>query len=126
MKDNKINKLIQKELEKVVIADISNYNPTTNQIIIPRFNQVLMKENEYYLIRIDDEILHPGNNSTLAINWNQGSVPTSKYMKVDVIKVMGKMIRVNGIGYDYENKRDKNEIWSGWLPITHIKVIEKI
>lgn len=126
MKDSKINKLIQKELKKVVVANISNYNEDKNQIIIPRFNQVLMKENEYYLIKLDDELLNPNSSSTLATNWNQGRVPTSKYMKIDVMRVMGKMVNINGLGYDYINKQDKNEVWSGWLPITQITVIEKI
>ena len=36
------------------------------------------------------------------------------------------MIKVNGIAYDYENNQDLNHMWSGWLPLSDIEIINKI
>jgi hypothetical protein len=39
---------------------------------------------------------------------------------------MGKMIKVNGIGYDQDKDQDLDVMWSGWLPISEIKILKKI
>ena len=45
-------------------------------------------------------------------------------MKCEVVQKMGKMIKINSVGYDYQNKLDTNDIWTGWLPEKSIKIIE--
>lgn len=121
-----MNKLISNELKKVAVADLSNHDKTKNEFIIPRFKQVRLEENSYYLIKLDDALLKPDGMSTLSANWNKGTVPPHKYMKVDVSRVMGKMVQVNGLGYDYDKKEDLSVMWSGWLPVTQIEVISKL
>ena len=45
-------------------------------------------------------------------------------MKCEVEQIMGKMIKVNTVGYDYQNQLDTNDLWSGWLPEKAIKILE--
>lgn len=122
----KMNKLIKDELKKVQVASIPEYNNDTEEIFIPKFKQTKVEENSYYLIKLDDAIMSPVGGSTLAANWNRGTIPQYKYMKVDVSKVVGKMIQVTGIGYDHEHDTDLNGMWSGWLPLTSIEIIKKL
>ena len=37
-----------------------------------------------------------------------------------VSKILGKMIHVDSVGFDLENKRDLTNFWSGWLPTEEI------
>lgn len=121
-----MNKLIKNELNKVSVANVSGYDENKSELFIPRFKQVRLEENSYYLIKLDDALLNPNEMSTLSSNWNRGTVPPQKYMKIDISKILGKMIQVTGIGYDLENDKDLNIMWSGWLPITGIEVIKKL
>ena len=45
-----------------------------------------------------------------------------------VLCVDGKKIKVfsEKSAYDYENKKDKQSIWQGWLPLDRIEIIERI
>ena len=61
---------------------------------------------------------------TLHDNWNKGIPPKHNFLKVEVLQIMGKMIKVNSIGYDYINQRDTSDLWEGWLPRKAIKIIE--
>jgi hypothetical protein len=121
-----MNKLIRNELNKVTTADLSNYNKDKGEFLIPRIKQFRLEENSYYIIKLDNSLLDENKTSTLSANWNQGTLPPSKYLKIDVSKIMGKMVRVNSIAYDYDNNKDLNIPWSGWLPITQIEILEKI
>ena len=121
-----MNKLIAQQLNNVNIADLSNYDESTNSYYIPKYNEIKLDVDSCYIICIDDVLLKYDENSTLISNWNRGTYPKSKYMKVDISKLVGNMVLVNGFGYDYENNQDTNIMWSGWLPIKQIKVMEKI
>lgn len=121
-----MNKIIEEQLRKCQVADLSKFDTDTNTYHIARFKQVRLEVNSCYLIKLSDILLDKELSSILSSNWNRGTVPTSKYMKIDVSKVLGKMIYINGIGYDFDNKVDTDVMWSGWLPIQDIEVIERI
>lgn len=121
-----MNKLIKNELNKVSVADLSNFNKERNEFIIPRIKTIRLEENSYYIIKLDSSLLSRDDMSTLSSNWNQGSIPPHKYLKVDVSKVLGKMVKVNAIAYDYEKQQDLDTMWSGWLPVAQIEVITKL
>jgi len=121
-----MNKLIKDELKKVNVADISRYDATKKEFNIPKITDIKLEENSYYIIKLDDSLLEPGHMSTLSSNWNRGTLPPSKYLKVDVSKIMGKMIKINGIGYDQDKEQDLDVMWSGWLPIEQVEILEKI
>jgi hypothetical protein len=65
-------------------------------------------------------------DSVLAINWNSGTYPKTPYLKIYISKIMGPMIYVDGIGFDFETKQDLSIMWSGWLnteELTQITVL---
>jgi len=121
-----MNKIIKEQLNKIQVADMSNYNKDTYSFIIPKYNADRFEEDKCYLIELDNILIIDNKESILQSNWNNNTYPKHKYLKIDVNKVMGKMIKVNSIGYDCINKKDLNEIWSGWLPIDLIKIIEVV
>lgn len=63
-----MNKFIEQQLKKCQVAKLGNYNSDTKEIIIKKFEQILIQENSYYLIELADYILNPPPNSTLATN----------------------------------------------------------
>lgn len=121
-----MNRIIEEQLKKCQVADLSDFDSVTGTYHIKRFKQVKLEVDSCYLIRLDKQLLNKETSQVLSSNWNKGTVPPCEYMKIDVSKSMGKMICVNGIGYDYEKKQDLNIIWSGWLPLQSIEVIERI
>ncbi len=121
-----MNKIIEEQLKKVRVADLSDYNPLDNEYHIPKMNQIRFSVNSCYIVRLKDNLLRSETSQVLSSNWNKGSIPPCKCLKIDVCKVLGKLINVNGLGYDEESKKDLDVIWSGWLPIQDIEVLERI
>ncbi len=121
-----MNKIIEEQLKKCQVAELSDFDSASGVYHIKRFKQAKMEVDACYLIRIGKHLLNRDTSQMLASNWNKGTVPPCEYMKIDVVKSMGKMIRVNGIGYESETKQDLNCVWSGWLPLRDIEVIERI
>lgn len=117
------NKIIEEQLKKVEYADLSNYDEATNTYIIPKRVDIKLEEDKCYLIRLKPTLF---TNETLKINWNQGKVPTQEYLKVDISKKMPKMIKVVGVGYDYDGNQDLSYFWSGWLTLADIDVLQKL
>ena len=123
-----MNPLIKKQLDKVKNVVLS-YDDSTTSLHISRNENGKgsgLYENDKYLIELADYIIHPFEGFTLHDNWNKGNVPKYLFMKCVVNKVMGKMILISGIGYDFTHKCDTDYEWSGWLPVKAIKVIERL
>lgn len=121
-----MNKIIKEQLSKIEVADMSNYTDNNYSFIIPKSNIDRFEEDKCYLIELNDVLIKDNKDSLLQINWNNNTYPENKYLKIDVSKVLGKMIKVNSIAYDYENHKDLTAVWSGWLPIELIKIIEVV
>ena len=118
-----VNELIERELKKVEKADLSNFNSETNTYFIPKRKDIKIEEDCCYLIHLKDTIFR---NETLKVNWNNGSLPIYNYLKIDVSKIMAKMIKVVAVGFDNETQTDISYFWSGWLTTDEIEVIKKI
>lgn len=114
---------IKKQLNKVVYADLSNYDESTNTYHIKKYSKPKFEVGGCYLVQIANEIYNQPN-SVYAINWNEGRYPKSKYMKVYVNKMMGKMSYVTGRDYDYDNQLDLESMWSGWIPTDGMRQLE--
>lgn len=121
-----MNKRIEKELKKCTIAKVSMNFDENGTLIIPQYKEIKLEEDVCFLIKLDEYVTNPPSTSTLATNWNNGSIPTHSYYIVDVVQMMGNMVKVNGIAYDYENNKDTNITWSGWLPKHCINVLKKL
>lgn len=118
-----MNKIIEEQLKKVEVADLSDYNSLTGTYFIKKRVDVKIEEDKCYLIRLKPTAF---TNYAVLVNWNKGNNPIYEYMKIDVSKKMGKMIKVVGIKYDYANQKDDQGFWSGWLLIDDLEVISKL
>lgn len=120
---NKQEQLVLDQLSKVCYADLSNYNEEENSYFIPKINNIKIQLNHTYIIEIKESIK---NNQVLKCNYNKGEIPPFKYCLMDVLLVLGKIIKINGVEYDLKNKKPLNNIWSGFLNINDIKVLEEV
>lgn len=117
------NEIIKRELKKVEKADIRNYNSETNTYFIPKRNDIKIEIDSCYLVHLKDSTF---NNNVLKFNWNNGSMPKYDYLKIDVVKIMAKMIKVVGVGYDNSTNTDISYFWNGWLNLEDLEVIKKL
>lgn len=124
-----MNPIIEKQLRRVKIADLPEYDENTTHLLIKKKGTPVgmsFQEGHYYLIELEDYIIHPSPTFTLHTNWNKGVIPTEKCYKCFCIKVIGKMVQIQGVGFDYENREDLNVEWDGWLPVKSVKILREI
>lgn len=117
------SKIIEQQLKRVQAADLSNFDSKSNTYIIKQRADIKIEEDKGYIIFIKDSAF---TNNVVINNWNNGSFPKIRYLKVDINKRMNNMIKVVGIGYDPETKQDLDKYWSGWICIDNIEIIEKL
>lgn len=109
-----IRAVVKEQLEKCQFADLNNYDANTNTFIIKKYSLQTYEINRCYLVKLPGTVV--GNNdSVLAANWNNGSCPSTQYLKIYISKILGNMIYVDSIGFDFDNNKDLNIMWSGWL-----------
>jgi hypothetical protein len=109
-----IRPLIKEQLEKCQFADLNNYNPNTNTFHIRKYCQPTYELSKCYLVKLPGTIVN-NKDSVLAVNWNNSDAPKTQYLKIYISKVLGTMIYVDSIGFDFETRQDINSMWSGWL-----------
>ena len=122
-----MNKIIKEQLEKVT-STVLDIKENVHHYVIPKttkFINSVLKEDQCYLIELDDWLLNENSNSTLASNWNGGRYPTHKTYKAEVITKLGNMTKFNGIAVDGD-KELLTESFFGWLPNDSFKVIKKV
>jgi hypothetical protein len=117
-----IRPLTKEQLEKCQFADLNNYDARTNTFLIRKYSKPTYEINSCYLVRLPGSIIGR-NDSVLAVNWNNGSAPNTQYLKIYISKIMGTMIYVDSIGFDFETKQDLNVMWSGWLNTSELTQI---
>lgn len=120
-----MNKIIKRELEKVREVNL-NYDDNTTKLYIPKKVGIKLNVGNCYIIKLSDYMVNPPLDSPIVVNWNSGNIPKYKYYKIDVNKIMGNMVNVNGVAYDFENKKDIYEMWSGWIPSSEFEILESI
>lgn len=124
-----MNPLIKKQLLKVRRIDLSDIEDDIEIINIRKVDSKVSSRvelNGCYIISVEDYILKPPEGFTLHTNWNNDIAPKHKFMKVDICQIMGKMVKVNSIGYEPHKGIDIPDSWSGWLPEKSIKIIERL
>lgn len=123
-------KFVKEELKKCKYAKVSellnNEDNNITQIKIEKLKEICLEENKYYLIQLSDYVTNPSTNSTLSSNWNNNTYPKYSYWKVEISKIMANMVKINGVAFDYQKGTDINELWSGWVPIDSIFIIEEL
>ena len=124
-----MNKVVKEQLGKCKVAEIPAFDDTTTHIFIPKVGANIINQyhvGKYYLIEIEDYILNPSAEFTLAANWNKGTNPPAKYMNVEIVQVSGKMIKVSGVSFDPNNPVALPTHWEGWLPQKGLKILKQL
>ncbi len=124
-----MNPIIRAQLEACRVANVPLISEDTTTVFIPKSSEAEVSPyqvNKCYLLALEDYILNPPPDSTLADNWNGGSIPKYKHYKAEISKVVGKMVRICGCGYDPTTDTDTLDIWEGWVPQQGIKLIKEL
>ena len=124
-----MNELVKKQLKKCRTASLPPYNDSTTQMLIPKLSDMngsSLIPGHYYIIELSDYLINPPQDFVLHDNWNNGIVPKCKYFKCECVRIMGKMMKIEGVGYDKDTDTDLNISWGGWLPINGVKVIGEL
>ena len=120
-----MNKLIQDELKKVQVADLSNYSEGVTEFIIPKTVLDKFEVGQSYIIELDDSLIKHNPESVLETNYNSGKIPSNKYYYIEVSAVLGKLIKCVGMAFDVENNMTIGTFWNGYFPINCIKILKK-
>lgn len=122
-----MNKFIEEELNKCKLASVEQISDTEYLIKKKTVEDIGFEVNKYYIIELENYIINPPETFTLAANWNNGVTPQSKNLKVMITQIMGKMIKIDGCGFDVGLNSDKNDIYLGlWLPQAGVKILKKL
>ena len=117
-----MNLLIKKELDNVNCALMSSYEENCTHIFIQKgikdAKYLSVEENKYYQIKVKDYIIHPYEGFILHSQWNNNIIPPDDTMNVHILQIMGKMVRVNGVGVNVPTN------WAGWLPKESFEIIK--
>ena len=125
----KVNKIIKEQLLKVEHIILPKWDENTTHLFIPKGSYkapIILSVGKYIQIEISDMVLNPPQGFTLAQNWNGNTVPPAKIFNCVVQQVMGKMIKVDGVGFNASLNVPTNDRWSGWLPQSEIKILGEI
>lgn len=122
-----MNKFIKSELLRCQV-DIPDFDDSTTHLVIYRQSkpEYELVQGHFYIIELASYIINEPSNFTLSVNWNNGTKPAVQYNKVEVSQIMGKMIKLNCVGYDIDSGLDLNCVWSGWVPSKAIKIIKEL
>lgn len=116
-----MNPLIENELKSTKVANVPNYETTTKEIVIfkgtKNMNNISFEVGKCYQIVLNSRLTDPDDVSiTLHSQWNNNVVPKDEVMNVEILEIMGDMIRVHGTGIGSMSS------WAGWLPISNVKI----
>ena len=109
-----LNKYIEKQLKELGIYEEGKY-----EYDIGVYEPVTFTPGHYYMIEVENYIVHPYDGFTLHQQWNNNIAPSSNKMHVVVTQLMDKMVKVDGFC-------DDNKDWCGWLPIKSCKNITEV
>lgn len=114
-------KLIQKQIDNGVL-DSAIYDESSDMYFLKQKKTIKLEVNKVYIVELDDSI---ASDVTLRDNWNKGKSPVYRYLKIDINKIVGKMVYCFGIGFDPETHKDLG-VWTGYLPKDKITVISEL
>ena len=117
-----IRPLIREQLDKCQFADLNNYDRTQKIFFIKKYAKPTYEQNRCYLVKLPLNIVNCPD-SVLAANWNGGNYPRTQYLKIYISKILGTMIYVDSIGFDFDTRQDINIMWSGWLDSSQLTQI---
>lgn len=118
-----LDPIIINQLKKIENCDLTGFDENTLTLKIPKIKQLKIEVDKCYLVKLQPSAFH---NQAVITNWNNGSFPRTEYLKIDISKREGKMIRVVGVGYDNDTHQDLPIFWNGWLCLDELDILEVI
>ena len=116
-----MNQLILKELNNCNVAILPDSFENCDQLTIPKgvrdVSKMHFEIGKYYKIHMQDYIVHPYEDFTLHSQWNNNVIPKDADMNIQVLEIMGKLMKVNGMCVPSFTP------WSGWLPINSVDIV---
>lgn len=103
-------------------------NDDTLHVFIPRKTgaSAILQKGKYYRVQLEDYIINPPANFTLAENWNNNTKPIDKINNCEVIEIMGNMVKLQCAGFDISSNTITNNYWCGWVPMKAVKVLSSL
>lgn len=118
-----MSRVLINQLKKLnIIKDDNDYSI----IHIPKKTNIPIIEDRTYIIELSDNVFLSNYRKDVINNFNNGVLPKSKYYKANITRIYNDMIKINGISYDYENKKDLFDFWTGWLLLEDVNILEEL
>ncbi len=109
---------VKKQLLALERAIPESYDSETNSYFIPKYTKPVYLVGKSYLIEL------PENYQEIILNWgNNNSIPNSKFLRISVKKVIGKMISVDSVEIDPKTTLATPNMWFGWLNLDFISQV---
>lgn len=124
-----MRKIIYDQLMKCKVARLPSYDMNTTKMKISKLGTKdgdALIPGHYYIIKLDDVLLSKDVSFVLHQNWNNNIFPQSNAYKCECIRIMGGMLKIEGIGFDLETNTDKSDSWGGWLPMSNVEIVREI
>ena len=124
-----MNNLILTQLKLCKVANVGECDLSTTFLHINKIgsaNGETVLPNHYYLIELDDYIFTSDKCMVIHQNWNHNLPPKSRWYKCECLQIMGDMMKIDGAGYNKVDGSSTGEMWSGWLPLSHINILSEI
>lgn len=124
-----MNKLIKMQLEKVTRLKLPIITDDLTKICISKMDVKIPPKfavDKYFVISMDSDLLTSEGGLSLAEKWNFNTFPPSKYMLVIVLQILGSMLKIEGVEYDPLTGENKRDPWTGWLPLSQVKIEKEL
>lgn len=119
-----MDKIIKKQLE-LINTPITKVSDDGLEYYFSKQVDTSLQPNKNYFIEIVDNSIFDSNN-TVNMNFNSGIIPPSKFLKIQVVLIISKLIKVDAIETNSTGEHDTMRFWSGYLPVNGIKVLEEL
>ena len=123
-----VNPIVKAQLAQCRIAKVPDISDDSEYIMISKSDTSTplgVSIGEVYLIEMEDYCL--SQTFDFHKTWNNGKVPTTKYLKVCITDIKERMICFDGAGTNYAGDMNTKDIYLGyWLPTKSIRILRKI
>lgn len=121
-----MNEILKEQLKELKYVHITEDQLEIHISKVDLENRHTFKLGARYIIKFEDYIVTPPANFNLHINWNNNIKPTSLYMNIKIVKVLGKMLQVEGWNIDPITYAKLPGTWQGWCPQSSIIKLKEV
>lgn len=128
-----MNKVIQKQLEKLKKTRNFHFDDSTTHLIFEKTRSDVSDQdstfvvNGVYKIVVANYIVNPPPDFTLDRDWNKGRKILDTTLLVQINQIAGKMIRFTGRGYKFDTDKTNDNFYENmWIPAKSIINYERV